>query len=343
MTIDPKNLTNDHTGDKPSVIKGFIDKHWKLIALVSGVIFLFLLISPGTWFLWGLPSTVLFFETKLGLDQGVSTVFAIVFMFVYAIALPVAGLWMAWPLRSAANRAWALSALLFIFASKPLMFSLFSSPFTPAGEAQKCYFRQDGKIVLSVMSSEGCRVDTKTGEVTRPVTPSVMRAYNRQGMPIELLDPTDENIEFFDSATGEALVWYEWSATNGYTLSSVPGFNPASGAVLTPVTPGIVAAIQQDNLRRQIEQRARAMPNPSRASGSAIINQNNGPQPRSERCTGSRCPENDRRRAVPSTVSVERRPSLPVFVYKAEGATASPTNSEKMRPPSVLDTPNKGE
>jgi hypothetical protein len=122
----------------------------------------------------------------------------------------------------------------------------------------------------------------------------------------------------------------------------------------------------------EVQQRALTMPPPSRASGGASVNQDNGSLPRSESCIGSTCPESNNRaitgvdgpnpatskasrgtvrssdaepsqRASPKTVAVETKPAQPMFVHTSEGSTGAATATERSKPVSILETPNKGE
>jgi hypothetical protein len=81
--------------------------------------------------------------------------------------------------------------------------------------------------------------DPKYGVPLQEVTPDVainLQRAPRERVPRRIPLSGASSLVFFDSVTGEALVWYQTAPTGEVELFSGPGIHPAYGTVLRPVT-----------------------------------------------------------------------------------------------------------
>jgi len=128
------------------------------------------------------------------------------------------------------------------------------------GTPLKYYIRTlDGYTLASTPGTDpvwGVPYKPITKEVARDVLLSKRRGGNIQ-------DPSLPEGRYFDPATGEALRWYAKSPDGAIDMFTLPGFHPAYGAKLEPVTAAVVAEYEtqereRDRQRQEAEQDLRA-------------------------------------------------------------------------------------
>ena len=236
----------------------FIKRYWKWIALVCTIILVFPLFTPAGYFFWGLGSTKDFFHNNIGIGESLSTTFAVAFMFIYTLAMPFAARWLAFGRKNPKGVAVAFVSVLFVFGSKPLLMGVLGSRFNAStGEAQKCYSWSNATLAITERGSSGCGVDPATGQKTAELTPEIAGILARQQRPPRPIAIDGSPIQFFDPATGRAIVWYDRAPDGRPELFDADGFNPNNGNRLKAATPDIVAMIHNeiDKLKLDADQR----------------------------------------------------------------------------------------
>jgi len=106
--------------------------------------------------------------------------------------------------------------------------------------------------------------DSKLGIKYRPVTNEVAKEYylwKRTGQIGKI--PEVEPGKYFNSITGEPVVWYIKRDNGDYQLFSLPGYDPLTGDAVLPITKKIVKLLiaQQDKILRDAkreEEKAKA-------------------------------------------------------------------------------------
>lgn len=124
--------------------------------------------------------------------------------------------------------------------------------FDRTGIATKCYVvTRDG----SVSYGERPGIDPVTGRQCRPVTTEVLerlKQYEKGKRP--QLIASNEPI-FFEPRTGEPIVWYYRSKSNGLEIFDLMGFHPETGEELLPIDKETV-----ESWKRQTKQRLASVP-----------------------------------------------------------------------------------
>jgi hypothetical protein len=241
-------LNNNQDEGEENSIGFFVYKYSFIILPLIAFIIITPLFTPAATFFWGLGSAKLFFRSEIGLSSSISEVFAVIFMFLYVILVPISLKWLLWWKNDLKNLLSAFISIFFIFASKPLIFAIFASNFSSlTGLSQKCYRRHEGQIVFFEQIDGKCSIDPATGRQTFPVTSEVAIAFERQKKPPREIGLNDlSKIEFFSAATGDARVWYEIAPDGTYHIFDSDGFSPKTGTNLRPVTKNVVERLLQD-------------------------------------------------------------------------------------------------
>lgn len=243
-------------------VRAFFKKYWWLFAGVSLLIFAFPLFTPAFYFLWGLNSTRSLFQDQLGFRGSISTALAVVFMFLYTLALPYAVAWLLLG-RRRTNIVPAFFAVLFVFGSKPLLTGILGSSFNAkTGAAQKCYSWRGSTLVVLEPGSTGCEIDPVSGQKTFEMTPDVAAVIERQQRPPRRIAIDSTPIQFFDPSSGRPMVWYEQAANGSIELYDSDGFSPTTGNRLKPAEPLLVTAVNRlmDRLGTNAVNRHKAEP-----------------------------------------------------------------------------------
>lgn len=105
------------------------------------------------------------------------------------------------------------------------------------GESQKCY----AKTVEGFKFSSTCDFDPKIGVRFQKITPEVMKDvifWQKNGILKNV--PSVKIGQYFNRLTGESIVWYSLHPDGSIHLSSLPGFDEATGKRLEPVTKEVV-------------------------------------------------------------------------------------------------------
>lgn len=259
-------------------------------------------------------------------------------MFFYVLALPYAIRWLIYIRRDIRSLIISFASLFFVFASKTLLFFIFSSPFSLDEGAQKCYSERGRDIVLLERGESGCGIDPVTGRQTREVTPEVMETLRRKERPAARIILDGGPVQFFDNATGKAIVWYDRGSDGSFQLFDGDGTNPETGRPLRPVTPDIVAEITRRNedMRRSNAEVSRPVGVINAASiGAPVepIRAASRPLPAESPSTRSTSSRDNRR---PSTSS------KPTFVHEAVGNDADVPARAPARPLRI-ETPLEGQ
>ena len=190
----------------------------------------------------------LFYE-DLGFSEAWSSFFAVVGSFFYALAWVPLSLWtyrvLAWRFSSR-QLLIAFSSWVLVYGHVPLLHALLGSQACinqATGEPLKWYVEQpDGRLVL--FDSGG--FDTATGSQKRRATPQVcarFAAQNANGRPHKITTEVRE-LEFFNPSTGQPRVWYHKAVDGSFDLFDAPGYDPATGAALVPVSKELVGEIR---------------------------------------------------------------------------------------------------
>ena len=110
--------------------------------------------------------------------------------------------------------------------------------FDERGNPIKCY------IITRETIEYGERpgIDPKTGRECRPVTPEIVERLQKykDGNRPKLIVSNDP--AFFDSGTGNPIIWYYRDETGKIELFDLMGFEPSTGKELSPITKEIVDA-----------------------------------------------------------------------------------------------------
>ena len=254
-------LPDTTPGLRSSRYRNFLIKYWWIIAAACLLLIALPFFTPASYFLWGLGSARQFFEDQLGLGHSFATVSAVVFMFLYTIALPYAIGWLVLG-RSRAKLIPAFLAILFVFGSKPLLKGLLGSSFNAkTGAAQKCYSWRGNGIVLTERGPSGCEVDPVSGQRTFEITPDVAAILARQQRPPQRIAVNDTPPQFFDPTSGRPLVWYDQTANDSVELYDSDGFSPTTGNRLRPADLFLSTTINMalDRVRREAVRNDKAL------------------------------------------------------------------------------------
>jgi hypothetical protein len=117
-------------------------------------------------------------------------------------------------------------------------------------KAIKCYVLS--RSVGVKFRELGREIDPETGLPCRTYTPVIferLKKYQQGFRP----RPFETGQEFFDTTTGEPVVWYWKSKTGEIKLFDLMGFSPEDGEELKYVTPEIVDAFKEQEINRQKE------------------------------------------------------------------------------------------
>lgn len=249
--IDGNNLQAEQDSNKRFL--PFVRKNWVWIVIICALILLLPFVTPAGYFLWGLGSTRDFFHEKLDVSYSLSIVFAIIYMFVYALALPIALRWMIFGNKNAITLLLSFFAVFFVFGSKPLLTYVMGSSFDTKGLAQKCYVWRGGNLIYSERGKEGCGTDPVTGQQTTLLTPEIAAVQQRQGRPPQEIKLDGSPVQFFNPASGRPKAWFEKLPDGRIELFDAEGFSPRTGVKLLPVTSNEAAAIRGQLEKSAIE------------------------------------------------------------------------------------------
>jgi hypothetical protein len=212
------------------------------IAVVAVACLLLFAFSPLSYFTWNLGDLESVLINQVGMGASAAAVVAVPFAFLYALCIPLLFRWSFFGRRH--SRHWALTfvAVFVIFASKPLIRAIALTPFSASGLAQKCYVWRDSRIVLFERSGAGCNIDPQTGRRTLQITPEIADLYRRQQGHVQpkLISADARTISFFDTATGQPIVWFSRGEDNELRLFDGPGFDADTGQPLIPVNSEVV-------------------------------------------------------------------------------------------------------
>jgi hypothetical protein len=182
----------------------------------------------------------------LGLSDALSSVLATMITFIEGLVwIPV----IAWPFRLLRLKFTLRQALIAFgcwvvaYGTVPILDILFGRDvcFNQAtGTPEKWYVVRDGKVIL--FDSGGY---DSLGVKKTVVTPDICRIHVQQEHSIgaHLITDPPSGIQFFDSSTGLARVWYDRGADGSIRLFDAPGYDPSTGALLSPVSRDIVAEV----------------------------------------------------------------------------------------------------
>jgi hypothetical protein len=116
-----------------------------------------------------------------------------------------------------------------------------------SGKAAKCY------VITreSVIYRERAGFDPATGQECKPITPELvgrLREYERGKRPSRI----DSSVPvFFDSGTGNPIVWFYRDKNDVIELFDLMGFHPDSGDALAPVSKQVVELWKSQNAERK--------------------------------------------------------------------------------------------
>lgn len=195
--------------------------------------------------LFGLYSLFHFQTTKAklleyGLNASTAQLLAIVVMLL-AIALPMMAIFRILAMRGRPldyGVALVLPLISWGIAQLPARFS------ATTGEAlQYCATRPGGKQFC--LDREG--FDPLTGAKLTPVTREGVIINQRRslGLMPQRISAPFEQIQFFDTLSGEPVVWVAPSGDGCFEAFDNPGVHPAEGTALIPVTRELIAGMRQ--------------------------------------------------------------------------------------------------
>lgn len=138
-------------------------------------------------------------------------------------------------------RAWSVFAAIL---GVSVMFAVATFFFTSdvyfdrvTGKSQKCY----AKTLEGFKFSSTCDFDPKLGVRFQKIDSDVMKEivfWQRNGA-LKDIPPVNDG-QYFDPLTGESIVWYSLNSNGSIQLFSLPGFDPATGKRLKPITQKII-------------------------------------------------------------------------------------------------------
>ncbi|MCC8959222.1 hypothetical protein H8B02_39230 [Bradyrhizobium sp. Pear77] len=101
----------------------------------------------------------------------------------------------------------------------------------------------------TIMTLNRVGIDPETGRECRPLTPQIVEKIEqyRSGHRPKII--TSTNPTFFDPTTGEPVVWYFKNGRSQIELFDLMGFHPQTGGELTPVSPDVVQAWNQQTAK----------------------------------------------------------------------------------------------
>lgn len=111
------------------------------------------------------------------------------------------------------------------------------------GKAQKCY----AKTLEGFKFSSTCDFDPKLGVRFQKIDSDVMKEivfWQRNGALKDI--PSVNDGQYFDPLTGESIVWYSLHSNGSIRLFSLPGFDPATGKRLKPITKKVIDEYELD-------------------------------------------------------------------------------------------------
>jgi hypothetical protein len=226
---------------------------WALFVLIGLALVALILLVPQLAFQysahWGYTSLKRLFYQDLSLSDSISTFFATVLSFIYALSwLPAIAF--APPLIGRMNikrLAIAFFSYVFVYGAAPLLEGVFGTDvcFNQAtGESEKWYVvHRDGTVAL--FDSSG--FDSE-GVAKKPVTTEICQIYEQQkkGGRAHQITSDPRKQEFFRADNGRPLVWYDVDAAGKVRLFDGPGFDPDTSDPLRPITKQIVARVLAD-------------------------------------------------------------------------------------------------
>ncbi|NIM13456.1 MAG: hypothetical protein GTO45_15185 [Candidatus Aminicenantes bacterium] len=122
--------------------------------------------------------------------------------------------------------------------------------------SKESYFAHDSGRPLKwyAETPEGIRYfdskghDPKYGIKLKPVTPEIIEKHKKQSMnlypkPIAVTSP--EEVEFFDSISGEPKIWYYQDNQGSLEFFDGPGFHPTYNVRLKPVTIDVIHLLKE--------------------------------------------------------------------------------------------------
>lgn len=125
-------------------------------------------------------------------------------------------------------------------------------------KATKCYvLTRDGKVRYREL---GRVIDPETGLQCRDVTPAMLerlKEYEAGKKPAQISD--EQEPVFFDTRTGEPIIWFWTSKAGEIKIFNLMGFNPDNGDELKPITGDVVEAykVQVDKHQKELERLSR--------------------------------------------------------------------------------------
>jgi hypothetical protein len=152
---------------------------------------------------------------------------------------------------SSANRRIGYLGIVFLlFANSLVLWMGTKGHYFDETKAIKCYVLS--RSVGVKFRELGREIDPETGLPCRAYTPVIferLKKYQQGFRP----RPFEAGQEFFDTTTGEPVVWYWKSRIGEIKLFDLMGFSPEDGEELKSVTPEIVDAFKEQEINRQKE------------------------------------------------------------------------------------------
>lgn len=237
---------------------------WQWIGIIAGSL-LFIGIAFYLWQILDFYHEVesYFFE-EAGLNSRWAGLAAGIGAFIYATLLPSMVVWMVFQRR----KLLALAGLVVAYGTLPVASLVLSSDdcFNQrTGEPLKWYaVRPDGEVLLA----DETGFDQTTGRKRQPATAAICRIVERQktGIRPQKVSCGPSDREYFDTVTGQAVLWYarngdgeiECYDSDGFSSAAADGGSTVARA-LKPVTGEIVAELKakerQERIRTQRELR----------------------------------------------------------------------------------------
>lgn len=112
------------------------------------------------------------------------------------------------------------------------------------GTSQKCY----AKTLEGFKFSSTCDFDPKLGVRFQEITSEVVKEiiFWQKNGTLKDIPPVNDG-QYFDPLTGESIVWYSLHSNGSIRLFSLPGFDPATGKRLKPITEKVIGKYRLDD------------------------------------------------------------------------------------------------
>ena len=175
-------------------------------------------------------------SSDFGLENAYARPFAIVLTALAIAVTPPLLLATLFGYRAKTVFSWILG-LSVIFAASTYFFTSDVYFDRKTGKSQKCY----AKTLEGFEFSSTCDFDPKFGVRFQKITSDVMKEivfWEKNGTLKDV--PSVKDGQYFDHLTGESIVWYSVRSNGSINLFSLPGYDPATGEILKPITKKII-------------------------------------------------------------------------------------------------------